>query len=130
MKVNLHQHVQSIPNGVKYICDLCEYKTITQGNLHQNFQSIHNGVKHSYEFCECKGSTKGSIHLHVQFVLRELDIVVISVNIKEVQRAIFTNLFSLLIMELNIIGSSVGGGGVQETINLVWRMRQNFTRKT
>ena len=59
-------NVQSIHNGVKHSCELCEYKAGTKSNLQQHVQSIHNGVKHSCEFCEYKGSSKGHLHRHVQ----------------------------------------------------------------
>ena len=57
------RNVQSIV--IKHSCEFCEYEATTKSNLHQHFQSIHNGVKHSCEFCEYKASTKDELHRHV-----------------------------------------------------------------
>ena len=46
------RNVQSIV--IKHSCEFCEYEATTKSNLHQHVQSIHNGVKHSCEFCEYK----------------------------------------------------------------------------
>ena len=61
---------------IKHSCEFCEYEATTKSNLHQHVQSIHNGVKHSCEFCEYKF---------------------------QIEKTLFTDMFSLFIMKFNII---------------------------
>ena len=53
---------------IKHSCEFCEYEATTKSNLHQHVQSIHNGVKHSCEFCEYKASSKGNLHKHIKSI--------------------------------------------------------------
>ena len=47
--MHLKIHVKSVHEGVKYICEHCDYKATTRSNLKIHIKSVHKGDKKSCE---------------------------------------------------------------------------------
>ena len=39
------RHIQSVHEGVKYVCSQCYHQATQQSNLARHIQSVHEGVK-------------------------------------------------------------------------------------
>ena len=52
-------HIQSIHEGIKYVCNQCDYQATTQSNLTQHIEHKHEGVKYACKQCDYQGSMYG-----------------------------------------------------------------------
>ena len=52
-------HSKSKCNGVKFLCNLCDFKSTQKGNLLRHIKSIHIGVKLLCNHCDFKATQKG-----------------------------------------------------------------------
>ena len=50
--------------GVKYSCNLCDYKASRKGNLKTHKMSVHMGIKYSCDQCDSKLTEQGSLKKH------------------------------------------------------------------
>ena len=60
--------MQSVHEGVKHNCELCEYKATQKGSLRQHEKSVHKGVKYNCDVCDYKAPTKDKLRNQVQSV--------------------------------------------------------------
>ena len=56
--------MQSSHEGVRYICDLCEYKSTRQNGLKRHIQAKHEGVTYKCDQCDYKASRKSDLPNH------------------------------------------------------------------
>ena len=60
--------MQSVHEGVKHNCELCEYKATQKGSLCQHEKSVHKGVKYNCDVCDYKAPTKDKLRNQVKSV--------------------------------------------------------------
>ena len=51
---HLKTHIESVQAKVKYPCNLCEHKAITQGILKNHNESVHENVQYTCNLCKYK----------------------------------------------------------------------------
>ena len=59
--INLKKNKMSVNEGVKYLCNLCDYKASRQGHLKTHKSSVHMGVKYSCNQCDYRASQQGHL---------------------------------------------------------------------
>ena len=55
------RHTNSVHEGLKYICDQCEYKVIKQRNHKKHKQSVYEGVTCNCDQCEYNATNLGNL---------------------------------------------------------------------
>ena len=55
-----------IHDGVKYDCNLCDYKATQLGNLRTHVQSKHEGIKIPCNICDQQLNSKASLNMHMK----------------------------------------------------------------
>jgi len=64
IKTDGEKYEESIHKGVKYSCELCDYKATQKGHLQRHRKSVHERVKYSCELCDYKATQKGHLQRH------------------------------------------------------------------
>ena len=52
-----HTHKKSQYEGVRYVCDQCDYRATHQGNLTSHKKSQHEGVRYYCDQCDYEATT-------------------------------------------------------------------------
>ena len=65
---NLLKLVISVHEGIKYPCQLCEYKATHKHNLLSHIKSVHEDVKIPCQQCDYKAIKKGDLFRHIKTV--------------------------------------------------------------
>ena len=65
MHVNMRQ-LQSIYEGKKQPCDLCDYQATKRGHLTSHKQSKHEGKKYPCNSCDYQATKRGHLTTHKQ----------------------------------------------------------------
>ena len=73
-------------NSAKYSCSQCVFETRHQSNLLNHMKSIHEDIKHACTQCDYKANTQGNLKLHIKSKHEGVNIVVMNVIIKQVER--------------------------------------------
>ena len=61
---SLKRHKQAMHEGVKYSCNQCEYQATQQAHLTTHRQAIHDGIRYSFDQCEYQATNQGSLKTH------------------------------------------------------------------
>ena len=56
--------MQSVHEGKKYLCEVCDFITTQKGNLRTHTQSVHKEKKYPCEACDFITTKKGSLRTH------------------------------------------------------------------
>ena len=70
-KINLTSHIQSkhkVEEGVRYLCNQCEHKAISQYYLKRHIESVHEGVKYPCNQCDHKAISQSLLKRHIESV--------------------------------------------------------------
>ena len=65
---HLNTYIESVQAKVKYPCNLCEHKAITQGILKNHNESVHENVQYTCKLCEYKAKQQGHLNTHIELV--------------------------------------------------------------
>ena len=57
-KASKWKYVQSVHEGIKYDCNVCEYKVTRRNSLLRHVKSEHEGFKYYCKICEYNGTQK------------------------------------------------------------------------
>ena len=82
-RTNLLKHLESIHEGVKYLCDQCDYKATRKTHLLRHLKSKHEGVKYPCDQCDFKASQKSNLLTHIKSKHEGKNFFVINVIIKQ-----------------------------------------------
>ena len=52
--------------GIKYVCDLCEYKSTKKQLLRARKDSKHNGIKYCCDECDYGANSKSILKVHIE----------------------------------------------------------------
>ena len=52
--------------GMKYLCNNCNYQITQQRNLQKHIQSIHEGNKYPCKLCDYQATETGNLQKHIQ----------------------------------------------------------------
>ena len=63
---NVHAHIRSVHEGVKYACNRCDYQATEKGALTKHIQSKHEGVKYACNHCDHQATTQSNLTVHIQ----------------------------------------------------------------
>ena len=61
------RHFQSVHEGVKYACNLCDYQATRQSSVTRHIESVHEGVKYACNQCDYQGSQRGNLTTHILY---------------------------------------------------------------
>ena len=67
-KCILARHIQSEHQGVKFVCNQCEYQATFKGNLTKHIQSQHYGLKYVCDQCDNLYTDTNTLRKHIQSV--------------------------------------------------------------
>ena len=73
-------------NSAKYSCSQWVFETRHQSSLFNHMKSIHKDIKHACTQCDYKANTQGNLKLHIKSKHEGVNIVVMNVIIKQVER--------------------------------------------
>ena len=63
---NLHKHIRTVHEGVKYACNECDFQATQQGHLKTHIQSKHEGVMYACNQCDKKFTQERHLRTHIQ----------------------------------------------------------------
>ena len=59
-------NIESVHEGVRYFCSLCEHMALSQGQPTHHLKSDHEGIRYPCSTCEYKSTDKGKLNSHIQ----------------------------------------------------------------
>ena len=63
---NLHKHIRTVHEGVKYACNECDFQATQQGHLRTHIQSVHEGVRYSCNQCDYQATKQSNLTQHIE----------------------------------------------------------------
>ena len=68
-KSHLITHIQSKHEGIRYACDQCNFQAKHQSHLTTHIQSKHEGIKYECDQCDYQATLKCNLTTHILFLL-------------------------------------------------------------
>ena len=61
----LSRHIKSVHEGIKYPCPQCDYQAPLKGALRRHIKSTHEGIKYPCPLCDYQATQKGNLKAHI-----------------------------------------------------------------
>merc|ERR550532_3501945 len=62
----MRRHVSASHQGIRFPCELCNYRAPDKGSLMRHTRGVHEGIKFYCDFCVYSASQKGNLKKHVE----------------------------------------------------------------
>ena len=63
-------HVKAFHEGIKYLCDKCDYTALRNKSIKHHQEVVHEGIrKYPFNKCEYQATTKSHLDRHIGYKL-------------------------------------------------------------